>query len=416
MFFYNSLLQKNKELFIVFFIFISIFIFNILLEYKNYLNFKENKHPSIQATIIQIYQKKNKKNKNYFVLKLKNKNFTFYTTSFKDLNLSKNENIELRIITTNLNFKDYLSKNFYAPSYNIKSLGFSKNPKIIDYFLNQHENEKIKELYGALFFALPISLELRTDINYYGIAHLIAISGYHIGLIFSFLFFLLSPIYSFFQKKYFPYRNLKFDLSIVIFTFLIIYAYLIGFVPSYIRSLIMLLWGFYLISKNIKLISFVNLFLSICICIALFPRLLFSVGFLFSILGVFYIFLYLHHFSKYFKPFINILLLNVWTFFAMILPVIYFFPLLSYQQILAIFISIIFAIFYPLVLFLHFINEGGLLDDYLILFFNFKLYAINFKIPFFIFLAYILLSLLSMRFKMLALFCISLNFLPFIFI
>ncbi|MBK1971612.1 ComEC/Rec2 family competence protein [Campylobacter sp. TTU-622] len=416
MLFYNSLLQKNKELFIIFLIFLSIFLFNILLEYKNYLNFKENKHPLIQATIIQIYQKKNIKNKNYFVLKLKNKNFTFYTTSFKDLNLSKNENIELRIITTNLNFKDYLSKNFYAPSYGIQSLGFSKNLKIIDYFLNQHKDEKIKEFYGALFFALPISLELRTDINYYGVAHLIAISGYHMGLIFSFLFFILSPIYSFFQKKYFPYRNLKLDLSIIIFIFLIIYAYLIGLIPSYIRSLIMLLWGFYLISKNIKLINFINLFLSICICIALFPRFLFSVGFLFSILGVFYIFLYLHHFSKYFKPFMNVLLLNIWTFFAMILPVMYFFPLLTYQQILAIFISIIFIIFYPLVLFLHFINEGGLLDHYLISFFNFKLYAINFQIPFLIFLAYILLSLLSIRFKLLALLCIFLNLLPFIFI
>lgn len=65
----------------------------------------------------------------------------------------------------------------------------------------------------------------------------------------------------------------------------------------------MLLWGFYLISKNIKLISFVNLFLSICICIALFPRLLFSVGFLFSILGVFYIFFIPASFFKIFQTF-----------------------------------------------------------------------------------------------------------------
>ncbi|ETJ82416.1 hypothetical protein X908_04200 [Campylobacter jejuni subsp. jejuni 81-176-DRH212] len=76
----------------------------------------------------------------------------------------------------------------------------------------------------------------------------------------------------------------------------------------------MAFWIFYLLCKNIKIINFVTLFCSILLCISLYPRLLFSIGFLFSILGVFYIFLYMHHFANKFNNLINIILLNIWTF------------------------------------------------------------------------------------------------------
>lgn len=406
--------KKYKEFLFLLFLCLAIFLFNVALEFFNYKKFKEQKHLYLEnVKILQNYSKVNKNGKKYFVFKLQNDEFSFYTTSYKDLNLSKNQILNLVIITKNISFKDYLSKTFYAPSYDFKILKEQKQNTFIDYFLNQHKDEKVKEFFGALFFALNISSELRNDVNYYGIAHLIAISGYHIALLFSFIFFILAPLYGFFQKRYFPYRNLRFDLSILIFILLFTYSYLIGFVPSYVRSLVMALWGFYLLCKNIKIFSFFNLFVSVCICLALYPRLLFSVGFLFSVMGVFYIFLYMHHFSKYFKTFSNILLLNIWTFLAMILPVLYFFPLISYQQFLAIFLSMIFAFFYPLVLFLHFVNLGGLLDNYLLEFFNFKLYGMNLKISFELFILYLALSLLSIRFKILAFLCVFANLIPF---
>ncbi|EOC3124725.1 ComEC/Rec2 family competence protein [Campylobacter jejuni] len=384
---WNSFSYSFKEFHYLFFSVVVIFIFNILLEYNNFLNFKNQKHYLIDnALLTHQYIKYNKKNKKYWVLKLQTENFTFYTTSFKDLNLSKNQFLSLRIITHNINFKDYLSKSFYAPSYDFEKLKEKEYNPIISYFLNQHTNEKIKEFYGALFFALPISLELRNDVNYYGIAHLIAISGYHIGLLFSLIFFILAPIYSFFQKRYFPYRNLRLDLSILIFALLLAYACLIGFVPSFVRSLIMAFWVFYLLCKNIKIINFVTLFCSTLLCISLYPRLLFSIGFLFSILGVFYIFLYMHHFANKFNNLINIIL------------------------------SGIFVIFYPLVLFLHLINYGDLLNFILDEFFKFKIYGTNIHIPFWIFISYLIASLISVRFKYLAFLCIFANFIPFIMI
>ncbi|MBZ7955685.1 ComEC/Rec2 family competence protein [Campylobacter molothri] len=413
----NSFFNNFKEFRYIFLFGIIIFIFNIILQYYNFSLFKKNKHYFIEnAILLQNYIKYNKKNKKYWILKIQTKDFIFYTTSFKDLNLSNNQLLNLKIITKNINFKDYLSQIFYAPSYDLEKLGIKENNPVISYFLNQHKNEKIREFYGALFFALPISKDLRNDVNHYGIAHLIAISGYHIGLIFSLIFFIIAPIYSFFQKKYFPYRNLRFDLSILIFILLFLYTCLIGFVPSYIRSLVMAIFGFYLICKNIKVLNFITLFISVFICICCFPKLLFSIGFLFSIMGVFYIFLYLHHFSKSFNTFFNVLFLNIWTFLAMTLPVIYFFPLISFQQFLSIFLSAIFVIFYPLTLVLHFINFGNIFDAVLKEFFDFKLYASNVQIPLWIFISYIIASLLSIRFKLLALFCIFSNLLPFIII
>ncbi|MGJ0113305.1 ComEC/Rec2 family competence protein [Campylobacter molothri] len=413
----NSFFNNFKEFRYIFLFGIIIFIFNIILQYYNFSLFKKNKHYFIEnAILLQNYIKYNKKNKKYWILKIQTKDFVFYTTSFKDLNLSNNQLLNLKIITKNINFKDYLSQIFYAPSYDLEKLGIKENNAVISYFLNQHKNEKIREFYGALFFALPISKDLRNDVNHYGIAHLIAISGYHIGLIFSLIFFIIAPIYSFFQKKYFPYRNLRFDLSILIFILLFLYTCLIGLVPSYIRSLVMAIFGFYLICKNIKVLNFITLFTSVFICICCFPKLLFSIGFLFSIMGVFYIFLYLHHFSKSFNTFFNVLFLNIWTFLAMTLPVIYFFPLISFQQFLSIFLSTIFVIFYPLTLVLHFINFGNIFDAVLKEFFDFKLYASNVQIPLWIFISYIIASLLSIRFKLLALFCIFSNLLPFIII
>ncbi|EIV6476778.1 ComEC/Rec2 family competence protein, partial [Campylobacter lari] len=129
-----------------------------------------------------------------------------------------------------------------APSYDFNKTKTQKENTLIRYFLNQHHNEKIKEFYGALFFAKNVSSELRNDVNFYNIAHLIAISGYHLGLLFSFCFLIFAPLYAFFHKRYFPYRSLKLDISIFAFSLLIFYIFLIDFSPSYTRALLMSLF------------------------------------------------------------------------------------------------------------------------------------------------------------------------------
>ncbi|EAI3905258.1 ComEC/Rec2 family competence protein [Campylobacter lari] len=413
-----SIKDSYREFLILLLCFLAIFSLNLIYEYKKYQNFKLTKHLLLKNNIIiSSYQKTNKKGKKYQVFKIKNSDFVFYTTSFKDLNLSKNDIINLRIITKNINFKDYLSKNFFVPSYDFHKTNTQKENILVEYFLNQHQNEKIKEFYGALFFAKNVSSELRNDVNFYNIAHLIAISGYHLGLLFSFCFLIFAPLYTFFHKRYFPYRSLKLDISIFAFLLLILYIFLIDFSPSYIRALCMSIFAFYLFSKNIKILSFKFLFLSVILCISLFPNLLFSVGFLFSSLGVFYIYLYLHHFKDNFsKNYIHIIFINFWTFLAMMIPVLYFFPLISFQQFLGIPLSILFALFYPISLLLHLLSYGDVLDEILLALFDFKLNSILLHIPLEIYLIYIFLSFMAIFHRYLALFVISLGFIPFIFL
>lgn len=418
----DKLWRNYKEFFVFFALCVCIFAFNVSLEWLKFKDFKEQKHQSLESVrVLQSYEKEGKKGRKYRVLKLAGKDFSFYTTTKSEAQIYRHQSLNLRAITTKVSFKDYLSKNFYMPSYDLSVIDSTKSPRnaIISYFLSQHQSEKIQEFYGALFFALPVSRELRVDVNFYGIAHLIAISGYHIALIFSLAFFALMPLYGFFQRRFFPYRNARFDLSVLIFAFLLCYAYLLGFVPSFVRSLVMALWGFYLLIKNVKILSFINLFFSVLLCLALFPQLLFSVGFLFSVMGVFFIFLYLHHFGKAWRAgfwgnFFNVLCLNIWTFFAMILPVLHFFPLVSFQQILAIFLSAVFVLFYPLALMLHLLGFGWLLDAPLLEFFAFKLYGADLALPLWAFLGYLVLAFLSIFSKRLALFCVGLNFVPFI--
>lgn len=417
--------RKYKEILAISALCVGIFAFNVALEWLKFKDFKEQKHQSLESVrVLQSYEKMGKKGRVYRVLKLGAKNFDFYTTTKRENDIKRHQSLNLRVITTGVSFTDYLSKSFYMPSYDFNVTNAATTPRnaIISHFLSQHENEKLKEFYGALFFALPVSKELRTDVNYYGIAHLIAISGYHIALIFSLIFFAFAPLYGFFQRRFFPYRNARFDLSVAIFAFLLCYAYLIGFVPSFVRSLVMALWGFYLLVKNVKILSFINLFLSVALCLALFPQLLFSVGFLFSVMGVFFIFLYLHHFAKFWRGagfwrnLANVICLNIWTFFAMIVPVLHFFPLVSMQQILAIILSAVFVVFYPAALMLHIIGFGGLFDSALLAFFDFKIHAIDLPLPLWVLLAYLVLAFLSIFSKRLALLCVSLNLIPFIII
>lgn len=294
------------------------------------------------------------------------------------------------------------------------SLQENLRDKFYEFISNQHDLAKPKELFSALFLAAPISKELRDDVNHFGIAHLIAISGYHLGLIFAVIYFCLRPVYRYLQVKHFPYRNEKFDLSVAIFAFLFGYLWLIDFVPSFLRAFLMSLLVFYLLSRNIRIISFEILAVIIALAVSFMPNLAFSLSFYFSCAGVFFIYLYLHHFKDKFSNLTHILLLNLWVYFGMILPVLYFFPLISFQQFAVLPLSIVFGVFYPLMAVLHMINLGGVFDEFLVWFLSLRLPSLNFHINFWIFLAYNFCALISVRSRNLAIFLVILNLLCFL--
>ena len=414
----KSIFENAREVYVFCLACALVFGLNLGFSYYKFCEFKAQNGVILQAKILQNYEKTNAKGKIYRVLKLKTQDFSFYTTTRADFDTGANEQILIGAENKNVKFKEYLSGSFFMPSYGAIELryadsGESVRDKIYGFISEQHKSEKMTELFTALFLAAPVGKELRQDVNFYGVAHLIAISGYHLGLIFGAFYFIMRPIYRYFQERYFPYRNAKFDLSAAIFAVLFCYLALIGFVPSFLRAFLMSLLALFLLVRNVRVVSFELLFVVICAAVSLMPSLLFSIGFYFSCMGVFYIYLYLRHFGGRFSNLSNAILLNFWVFSAMILPVLYFFPLVSAQQLAVLPITPLFSLFYPLSALLHAFGAGGALDEYLLEFLSWRAKGVNLSVPFWLFLLYNALSLASVKSKILAAVIVPLNLLCF---
>lgn len=265
---------------------------------------------------------------------------------------------------------------------------------INNFIYSQHINDDISSLYSALFLAINVNEQIRQLCSNFGISHLVAISGFHLGVISFVLYFLISLLYSPIHQKYFPYRNKRFDLLIVISIILFSYLLFVDLVPSLLRSFVMFIFGLFLLRNNIKILSFETLLIIVLIIIALFPKLLFSISLWFSVAGVFYIYLFLHYFKNLNKYF-QFILFNFWIYFAMNPIVHYFFGTTSLEQLYSPIITLIFTLFYPLAAALHILNIGNLLDSLLELLLSYEVQTKEVFTPLWLFISYIIISLFS---------------------
>jgi len=395
-----SLFTTKKEIFYTLLVAMALFCLSFSYEFYKY---KQVTTYSLHAATVKVMNcyEKTKNDRTYRVLKLKNSDFSFYTTWKKSLHVKRGDELRVIIYTKTIDFYSYL-KGFYASTKSLHVKSRSKKNSLIEFVENQHTNKITKELYNALFFAITVSNELREDITKWGIAHLVAISGFHIGILSGILFFLFKPLYTFFQDRYFPYRNRTSDLSFLVFLVLGGYVYFIDMTPSVLRAFVMSLIGFFFFSRNIKIISFGTLFFTICFVLILFPHLVFSIAFWFSVSGVFFIFLFLYHFLHLNNVAIFILL-HFWVYILMI-PIIHcFFDVFSLYQFFSPFISMVFILFYPLSLILHVADLGGVMDGFLIWFFSLHVDISSATTPIWFLLFYLVLALISIRFKFVAL-------------
>ncbi|OPA77207.1 hypothetical protein BFG04_02850 [Campylobacter pinnipediorum subsp. pinnipediorum] len=397
------LTENLKQFLYICLIFIFIFLGNVANRYINFYLFIDGGEQDVVAKIERDYLK-TKNNKTYRIALLDAKNYKFYTKISKTSNVSLNDIVKITIYNIDVNFFDYLKARFYMPSSNIIKIKKDKNIRddLIDSIQNQHKNSKISELFNALYFSNYISSSLRNDIVNFGISHLVAISGYHLGLIVSIFYLILVPILKYIYLKYIPFRDYKFDIFVISFLFLAFYIYIIGYPPSFLRAFVMFVVGFYFLVRNIQILNFTNLFIAILICLSIFPNLVFSFGFYFSCMGVLYIFIYLKYFDIKRHIFLKVLFLNFYMFFAMQVPVLYFFPNISLDQIISIPLSYIFIVFYPLSVLLHIFGVGGLFDSYLTDIFSGNYNFLYADIGFVGFIAFNILSLIAIRVKQVA--------------
>ena len=352
-----SLFNSNKERLITLGVFFFLFLLHVTWNYYKYLDFTKFDDYICDVQVQNHYLKNGRS-----ILKLQADDFTFFTKASSGLRALQEQRISVRIFNSNVAFLDYL-RGFYAPSHllGLYSNEISFRDKIANSIDSQHNEKLFSSLYKTLFLALPASPELREILTTFSIAHLVALSGFHLGLLAFMLHIIFVLIYKFFQQRYFPWRSRSIDIMYLSLITLSFYVVFTDFPPSLLRAFTMMLVGWYIYDRGLELLSFENLTLTILILFVLSPSLLFSIGLWFSVAGVFYILLFLRHFSNLHKAW-QFLLLHIWIFILMI-PVVHFvFNEFTFLQLLSPLLSMLFILFYPLVLFLHLVGYGGLFD------------------------------------------------------
>jgi len=393
--------KKDYLLFLLF----ALLLFCLCISYQYYKYHQLTKFDSqlVNAVVLKQYLKtkttKTGKHKSYKVLQLKSSDgATFYTIAKKSLPNIKNKTVELEVWAGKVSFYDYLRK-YFAFS---KILKIDSKPtlqqKLAHDIALQHSDENISALYKALFLAQPLPQKLQTLFSQLGISHLIAISGFHLGILTFLLYFLFKQPYKFLQKHFFPYRNEQCDLFFITAFILLAYMLTIGSPPSLLRAYAMLLIGFFLYERGVKIISMQTLFITIILLLALDIRLLFSIGFWLSAAGVFYIFLFFVSFKNLTKK-QQFFFLPIWIYLCMLPYSLAIFGNFSLYHPLSILASLLFTLFYPLALLLHFLGVGDLLDLPLHSLLNAAPNAVTIKLPLTLLGAIAFLSIVTVFYK-----------------
>ncbi len=389
-------LFRGRDFFYALLGFFLIFLFSLSFEYFSYKKFASQENVTLTCKVLNQYEKSGFAN--YYMLKLDCGEVNIYTAKGLKIGEVMEKTIRAEFDLSRLDFLGYL-KGFYAKSkdFQVKNEESFK-AKLNASIASQHKNKDIATIYKALYTAGPQDLQLRQKLSSLGVSHLMAISGFHLGVLSGVLFFLFGWIYRPIAGRFFPYRHANRDLFFVVAIFLFAYVWFLDFTPSLIRSFGMLVVGYFLYDRGLKIISMQTLFLTLLLLVALFPRLLFSLAFWLSASGVFYIFLFLHHFSRINK-FVIFVLLSIFVYLAMLPFSLYIFGIFSLSHPLSILWSALFSIFYPLSILLHVSGFGGVFDVWLVKLLSLGEVTNSLHVSSFIFYFHVVLSLLAIKWK-----------------
>lgn len=381
---------------------LGLFCLSFAWEYHSFLAFKNSGYREdismVYATVLNQYEKTSDKG-TYHVLKLRMDNGKiFYTTTRDKIKNLTHKELRLNLINSKIGFWDYL-RGFYAFSIYTELLPTQHGIKerMRAYIAKQHESPILSGLYQTLFLADTLPFAWRNNISALAITHLLAISGFHYGVLSLFVLLLIYFPYSALQRRFFPYRNAFFDIGICTLIFGGFYLLLLQNSPSFLRAFAMAIFAFFLAFCGIRVLSLLSLALTALFSLVLFPSLLFSLGFWFSIAGVFYILL----FGQYngFAGLKNICMLQ-YGIFTFMLPLSHlFFAPFSPYSILSIPLTLAFVVFYPLSIMLHLLGIGDMFDALLLAFLDVSLPIAHLQTPPALFGIWALLSLLAIAHK-----------------
>lgn len=393
-----EIFTSYKEWVIFLVVLLGVFSYKLFGFYKDHQFYQQQK-PYILEAEVKLQYIKEKNHKRYFVLKLQDsKNHTFYTTSFEDLKDIVYRKVRIYGKMGKCGFVEFL-KSCYFNAYKISLLPQDDYKEDLRNFINhQHQDANSAILYRALFFGDGVSLEWRNFSNVTGIAHLIAISGFHLGVLSSVLYLLLAPFYKFFQKRYFTYRNVYYDLGFLILLCMYGYLVFLDYQPAFFRAFIMALCGYILYISGVKILSFRLFIMIILICLSLFPTFIFNIGFILSAFGVFFILLFVKYVPKK-NLWVYVLKFDICIFLLMGIVVHFYFPYFSPYQFVSILISMIFFLFFPLAIGLHILGVGYLFDGLYVWALGLKIPYIEFYTPWYLLVSYLILCCCSIFLK-----------------
>ena len=392
-----SVFETNKSFLWILILLGSLFLLHLGSYYRNYQEWISKPFYFTHATVLHSYEKREGK-RVYQVLKLRSEEgLTFYTTSYQKHAFAQTRlRIEVFPKAT-LSFWNYLG-GFYVKSRirTVQKLPKRLKERLSDYVASQHHNASLGSFYRAIFFATPLEHTLREKVALLGISHLVALSGFHLGIIWALVYGSLLLVYRFFQQRYFPYRFALLDVGFMTVVMIGIYVWFVGAPPSLLRSYAMLLIGWAVLLMGMALLSFTFLFTIMALLLALFPTLCVSLGFWLSIAGVFYIFLLLKYTQTYTQRTVSLVVIPLGIFLLM-LPVVHgIFGVTSLYQLLSPLLSLLFIPFYPLTILLHLLNVGAWLDPILEWLFALSKEAQNHLLPLWAVGGYGVLSLSAM--------------------
>ena len=341
-----------------------LFIFSLTVEFYHYFYLTKFDDAIIKVDVLKHYSK-HRDGQKYDVLKLQTEQgIQFYITSKAPLKSLVGYEATVWIKTKYVSFLKYIKG--FATKGSVISVTRAKIETYVlgDELSKLHKNQDVAQIYGALFFALPLTASLQEKFSMMGVSHLLAISGFHLGVLSFLLFILLRLPYVQLQKRYFPYRHANRDLFIIVALILGAYLLFLGDVASLLRAYTMLLVGYVLHDRGLKIVSIQTLLITAILLVALWPKLLFSLGFWLSISGVYFIFLYFHYFEHIANK-VSFVLIAFWVYLLMTPISLSLFGNYSLYHPVSIVWSLLFTLFYPLSLLLHSIGYGDLLDGVL---------------------------------------------------
>jgi len=233
-----KLFLNAKEFWITISILSAIILIRLAFEYQEYQEFISKPFYYTEATLLQE-QTKTKDHKIYKILKLKDRDGrVFYTATYsKEDFVGKLLRVKI-VPTEDISFGDYLGV-FYVKS-RVKIVGDTPatiKDLFIDGVASQHSDSRVNSFYQAIFFATPLDRPLRDDISALGVSHLVALSGFHLSILWGVIYGILAILYRPLQQRYFPYRMMLLDMGIVTLIALGYYLWFVDSPPSLMKSI-----------------------------------------------------------------------------------------------------------------------------------------------------------------------------------